>query len=879
MPSLCCKSKNNSLNFASSNAVNQYAPNTVIEPVHLDICLKLDDLESNILQGKVTLTLRYNKPTLVKSEKERSSLVLNAEEFVNVQVSGEGVSHTYDGHHIQLFWESPFKVDTERKVVVTYIVDDPVAGLYFQKEDPFFKSNPRWAITDHEPEKARYWLPTIDYPAIRTTLTWEITAPSEYVSLANGSLVSEETADGFTTTHWKLDYPCPSYLVCFSVGDFVCVDDGEVQGIPIKYYAAKGADPADISRSFDQTPAMIKWLQERVGVTFPWTKYYQIALPAIRGAMENISLVTWADRYILDKVNAQERKYMTDLVNIHEMAHTYFGDLLVIRHFEHAWLKESWATYIESWLEDHLSNDNFSYEMLQNQIHYFKECEKYMRPIVTRKYDSSWDMFDMHTYPGGAWRIHMLRKRLGDEAFWAAIKLYIETFSEKTVQTSDFQTALETTSGLNLTRFFDEWIYSKGYPKIKGKYSYEKLTGLVKIVLTQTQENEANNNNNNNNNSNNNSNGNNGSGGVPLFAFDLDIQISDNKGNVHHTTACFDRENTVTVFVQLDKENSPETLRVDPEGKILFAFEMPVDQEVLVNTAKSSKDVLNRIWAYRELIKSESKIALKKVQEIIKDEPFYGVRIQVANNLSSLQSHLSIKILTEILDREQDPLALSSILNACQFKDVRVRESVLRFLSRDYTLPYRAHASALLVLAIQHNPEDISLLLDVAQDQTKIGQYSLVRGGALEALGYHRSLQGFEYLINHVEYGTEPTRARPLAIEGLAYSAQWQEERHKKRAEEVIVSLLRDPDPNVRAQAVSSTIGLSIKSAHTTMESIRYMYSKDDQTWLDRRLSELIHSGSSTAPQCSKEYIEKLEERIKKLEARLEDKDDAQKTE
>jgi aminopeptidase N len=87
--------------------------------------------------------------------------------------------------------------------------------------------------------------------------------------------------------------------------------------------------------------------------------------------MENISLVTWIDTFVIDQTNALERKHLTDLVNIHEMGmynnplyitkehtvnhlsafekgHTYFGDLLVIRHFEHAWLKESWATYIES---------------------------------------------------------------------------------------------------------------------------------------------------------------------------------------------------------------------------------------------------------------------------------------------------------------------------------------------------------------------------------------------------------------------------------------------------------------------------------------------------------------------------------------------------
>ena len=95
--------------------------------------------------------------------------------------------------------------------------------------------------------------------------------------------------------------------------------------------------------------------------------------------MENISLVTWIDTFIIDEVNASERKHLTDLVNIHEMGHTYFGDLLVIRHFEHAWLKESWATYIEScWLQDNMSEDDFRFEMLENAAAYIRETARYM---------------------------------------------------------------------------------------------------------------------------------------------------------------------------------------------------------------------------------------------------------------------------------------------------------------------------------------------------------------------------------------------------------------------------------------------------------------------------------------------------------------------
>ncbi|RCH82376.1 hypothetical protein CU098_001740, partial [Rhizopus stolonifer] len=473
MPHHICCARYSGGSFFSATAKNQYAPSKVIEPVHLDINLKFQDLSTKSFEGKVTITFKHTGEGLVANNKELSSIALNAEDFEHVKVTGEGLSDFYyDGHLIHLYWKEPFTKQSERKATIEYTIEKPIAGLYFNKNDEMLHATPAWAITDHETEKARHWLPTVDFPTVRTTLTWSITAPQQYTSLANG--------------------------------EFIEVDDGEVDGKPIKYYTAKGYEKQDLKRAFDETPNMIKWLQKKVGVPFPWSKYYQIVLPAIRGAMENISLVTWVEHLLLDETHALERKSIVDTVNIHEMGHTYFGDLLVIRHFDHVWLKEGWAKYIEScWLQDNRSEDSFRYEMFKNASNYIAECSSYMRPIVTRKYDASWDMFDRHTYPGGAWRIHMLRKRLGEEIFWSAIKTYIERFYNKTVQTSDFQNVLEEASGLNLARFFDEWLYSKGYPKLNGKYEYDADANRVKVIMTQTQVNAAEQ--------------------IPLFAFDLDV--------------------------------------------------------------------------------------------------------------------------------------------------------------------------------------------------------------------------------------------------------------------------------------------------------------------------------------------------------------------
>ncbi|KAI8375207.1 peptidase family M1-domain-containing protein [Blakeslea trispora] len=850
---LCCSSKGGD-SFSSASAVNQYAPNKVIEPIHLDINVHFEDLESNSFKGQVTITFKHTGKALISSVKDLSKISLNAEDFENVNVTGDGLKDFhYDGHHIHLFWQQPFAMQDERKVTVEYTIDHPVAGLYFNKGDENKDGSQIWAITDHETEKARYWLPTVDFPTVRTTLTWAITAPKQYTSLANGTLLGSESSDKFTTTKWELDHPCPSYLICFAVGDFIEVDDGEVDGKPIKYYTAKGYEKEDLKRSFDQTPKMIRWLQNKLGVSFPWTKYYQIVLPAIRGAMENISLVTWIETLLLDETLALERKQLVDCVNIHEMAHTYFGDLLVIRHFEHAWLKESWANYIEScWLQDNVSEDEFRFEMLENSTSYIEECGSYMRPIVTRKYDASWDMFDMHTYPGGAWRIHMLRKRLGEEVFWHAVQNYIERFYNKTVQTSDFQNALEEASGLNLTRFFDEWIHSKGYPKLSGKYDYEADKSRVKISMTQTQVDVVEQ--------------------IPLFAFDLDVVITTDKDEQVSTTLTFDREDSVTGFIQLPEGQKPSQISIDPEGKVLFVIEMPsIDRDVLIGTAKNSKNLIDRIMAYSELVSSGSRPALKAVHEAILKEPYYGVRVKCAKQLAKQNSVYSLQILSELLDNEKNPMALEHIAAVAKAVDDRIRASLLRLLKRE-NLPYRAHANALISLGSQRNQEDLEYLLQVAKDDSKLGQHGTIRAGALKALGQHRSEEAFKYLLSRVHYKQEHFRARPSAVQGLIYSAEWQSDRLKNEAIEVLGTLIRDPNASVRRSAISGLVKMNVTSKYGQIETVKSMYSTDEQAWVDRKLVELRSSsanGSQNEINAQKEIIDKLETRVKKLEEKL----------
>ncbi len=461
--------------FYNPSAPLHYPPDLELEPVHRDINLIID-IAGEQAAGHVTTTVvaRGDKPSILE---------LDAIDFEDVSVrdpDGEELTWRYDGRKLAVQWASPFTQNEQRRVEISYKVIKPIDGLYFSQPNEAYPDQAWYAATDHETERARYWLPCIDLPNVRTTLDFHLQAESRFTILANGYLINEtEHDDGTKTAHWRLDQLCPSYLIFFAVGDFVSADDGSFknseQEVPLVYFSTREHTEADLLRTFGRTGSMMAWMTEKLAMPFPYPKYYQIAWPMMGGAMENISIVSWGDRMVQDETLFQEFGWWIDLVNVHEMAHSYFGDAIVCRDYAHAWLKESWATYIEQcWLEDTQSVDERDYLYYIDSHGYFKEAdERYKRPIVTRRFKSSWQMYDMHLYPGGACRLHTLRKELGDNIFWTAVRDYLQRYNGKVVETDQFRQVMEEHSGRSLGQFFDQWFFTAGYPIIKATFSYD----------------------------------------------------------------------------------------------------------------------------------------------------------------------------------------------------------------------------------------------------------------------------------------------------------------------------------------------------------------------------------------------------------------------
>lgn len=793
----------------------------------LSLCV---DIPEKTLSVAIRLRLR------ARSDGARS-VALDGADLLDVTAElPDGGALRYDGHKLHLTWERPFVADEERELTLRYRVLDPVAGVLFSSPDAARPDAPTFAATDHETERAHYWLAAVDHPSARPSLDIHLRADARLTLLANGAVIAEELHDdGTKTAHFSQRAGCPSYLTCFAVGDFVRWDSEPLDDIPIAAFALASFTPEHLERSFRRTRDMLAFMIRRLGAPYPFAKYYQFAVPGIGGAMENISLVSWDERFLLDATLELEERQLVDIINVHEMAHSWFGDHLVCRDFAHSWLKEGWATYMESvWLEEQEGPDAFAFALWNDARAYFAECdEKYRRPIVTRRYDSSFDLFDRHLYPGAALRIHMLRLRLGDKAFWSAVSDYLERHGGQLVDTDDFRRALERRSGLSLERFFDQWFHRPGFPDLEVSFRHDAEAGLGSFEIVQKQADEKT--------------------GDGAFEFELTLRADAARQVVHVSGR---RTHAVMKLA-----SAPDIVRVDPDGAVLHRLSFDPGSRQL-EAQLTTSDVRGRIFAGTQLLQSAARQGVLAVWRAFEQEPYYGVRIAWAEALGKADSEAALAALLELAATHTDPKSLAAVFGALgKYRDARVTPTLLRRLEGE--LPYRAREAALGALGAQREQAPLDVLLEAAR-QPAYGGFA--QSGALRALGATRKREALEPLRHALVPGNVPESVRPAAADGLGALALTLEEGPRKQAIEALIDALRDRSPGVQLAAARALGHAKATEARSALEALAERLAHQDAVRVRRLLRELAASGGERARQ---EELERLSERVRKLAAQV----------
>ena len=183
--------------------------------------------------------------------------------------------------------------------------------------------------------------------------------------------------------------------------------------------------------------------------------------------------------------------------------------------------------------------------------------------------------------------------------------------------------------------------------------------------------------------------------------------------------------------------------------------------------------------------------------------------------------------------------------------------------------PYQFRAVASAFDYLGQYPESNTLLKEYALDDSKIGQHSLVRCGALKALGHTRSKEAYDFLKVELEkprYHRE-TASILVAIGNLAF---WMEDRFKKEATELVSSYLTNEHRWIRFSTVMALFAMKAKDQVGNVLSTRSMYTLEEWVFVDKRIKKLRESGAPEEHvKALQKTVEELEGKIKSLEAEV----------
>lgn len=307
-------------------------------------------------------------------------------------------------------------------------------------------------FTQGQGKETSHWLPSIDDLNEKIEFDLSITAPKNYRVIANGKLVDSTSLTGKTRWEFDMEKPMSSYLVALAIGDFQYKTIYSQSDIPIKlFYEAK--DSLKVETTYRHSDEIFDFLEKEIGVDFPWKIYKQVPVrDFLYAGMENTTLTIFSEAFVIDSVAFIDRNYVN--VNAHELAHQWFGNLVTEKSSTHHWLQEGFATYYALLAEKEIFGDDYFYFKLYQSAESLKaRSDKGKGEAVLNPKAGS-----LTFYQKGAWALHILREKIGAEAFREAVKNYLQKHAYQNVETADFISEAEKTSGMNLSGFVENWL-------------------------------------------------------------------------------------------------------------------------------------------------------------------------------------------------------------------------------------------------------------------------------------------------------------------------------------------------------------------------------------------------------------------------------------
>lgn len=450
-----------------------------------------------------------------------------------VWVDGAPAGFAHAGDQIEIPLGAPYDDGESFQVQIAYTGApshlSPSAGYSGTHGSP-----PVAIVASHsQPFNAPSWWPCKDVIEDKFTMDIWVTAPDWMTVASNGRLMGVDDLAANRKRHrWSEGHPISVYLVSIAATNYTHWTEEYVHSngtMPVDFFIYP-EDVATISPLIADVVSMIETFSDPGCFgEYPFLdEKYGIAQFEGCCGMEH--------QTITSQGSFPERR------TVHELAHMWWGDAVTCRTWHDIWLNEGFARYAESlWHERKPGGSHAAY--LDHMMTY--RPSSYGGTVYRYDISTSSQIFSTtNVYNKGSWVMHMLRHVIGDNAFFESLALYRSLHEGGSADTTDFQTAVENVSGMDLDWFFQQWVYGPGAPYYRYGWT-EHVSGSRRFVMLHVEQYQV---------------------SYPNFRMPIDVSIALNGGGELNRVVWLDQD---IQWYLIEVEQSVSSVTLDPDTWIL----------------------------------------------------------------------------------------------------------------------------------------------------------------------------------------------------------------------------------------------------------------------------------------------------------------------
>ncbi|MEU3283690.1 M1 family metallopeptidase [Streptomyces longwoodensis] len=307
------------------------------------------------------------------------------------------------------------------------------------------------ALALGEPVGGMAWFPGDHHPSDKAAYDLTVTVPEGLTAVSNGQLTRATTSGGRTTYTWHTAEPMASYLATLAIGRYEVRRSTTGGGVPV--YTAVDPEQADDSRAvLARLPEIMDWATYNFG---PYPFSSTGAVVERPGDAE----------YALETQNRPVFPGAPDTGTlVHELAHQWFGDSVTPRTWRDMWLNEGFATYAE-WLWDEDHGGDSAQETFDTLYDEGEDGDEHLWDFPPAKPPGAAHVSGRPVYARGAMVVHMIRRTVGDDAFYDLVQGWTAAHRHGTASTADFTAYVERHApDEDWAPIWKTWLYGKAKP-------------------------------------------------------------------------------------------------------------------------------------------------------------------------------------------------------------------------------------------------------------------------------------------------------------------------------------------------------------------------------------------------------------------------------